>query len=115
MEITRPSIQSKVFLFWSDERAVSPEDDESNYKMAFTHGMEKLSLNKDNIFRMKAEVDPHGVLFTKTAQKVDADIEDINDQFVSDPGITPEQMGANASLVNQMTQEVAFSATTGSK
>ena len=58
MEITRPSIQSKVFLFWSDERAVSPEDDESNYKMAFTHGMEKLSLNKDNIFRMKAEVDP---------------------------------------------------------
>ena len=69
----------------------------------------------ENFEALKAEVDPHGVLFTKTAQKVDADIEDINDQFVSDPGITPEQMGANASLVNQMTQEVAFSATDTSR
>ena len=49
---------SKVLLFWSDERAVGPEDDQSNYKMAFTNGMEKLPLNKENIFRMKADLDP---------------------------------------------------------
>ncbi len=45
----------KVLLFWSDERAVSPKDLESNYKMALEAGFSKLPLLAENIFRMKAE------------------------------------------------------------
>ncbi len=45
----------KVLLFWSDERAVSPDNPESNYKMAMESGFSKLPLEKKHIFRMKAE------------------------------------------------------------
>lgn len=49
---------SRVLLFWSDERAVSPEDKESNYHMAMEEGgLKKLPIPKENIFRMKAESD----------------------------------------------------------
>ncbi len=46
---------SKVLLFWSDERSVSPNDKESNYHMAMEAGFAKLPLKLNNIFRMKAE------------------------------------------------------------
>jgi len=46
---------SKVFLFWSDERAVPPNDPESNYHMAMTAGFSKLPIPKNQIFRMRAE------------------------------------------------------------
>lgn len=47
----------RVFLFWSDERSVPPEDPESNYHMAMTSGLEKLGIPDNQIFRMHAEVD----------------------------------------------------------
>lgn len=47
----------KVFLFWSDERAVSETDPESNYKMAMDSGFSKLKINPLHIFRMKGEGD----------------------------------------------------------
>lgn len=45
----------KVYLFWSDERAVEKDDDNSNYNMAITHGLQKLPIKSAHIFRMKAE------------------------------------------------------------
>lgn len=48
---------SKVLLFWSDERSVSPDDPESNYRMAMDAGFSKLGILKENIFRMVAETD----------------------------------------------------------
>ncbi len=48
---------SKVYLFWSDERSVSPEDEDSNYNMAMRSGFNKLPIPKDHIFRMEAEKD----------------------------------------------------------
>ena len=48
---------SRVFLFWSDERAVPPDHADSNYHMAMTAGFSRLPLLKDQIFRMKAESD----------------------------------------------------------
>ncbi len=48
---------SKVLVFWSDERAVPPEDKESNYHMAMEAGLSRLPLDSNNIFRMKAESD----------------------------------------------------------
>jgi 6-phosphogluconolactonase len=38
----------KIYLFWSDERCVSPDDSESNYGMA-----KQYLLNYINIFRKK--------------------------------------------------------------
>lgn len=45
---------SKVFLFWSDERAVMPDHPESNYGNAMKY-FSKLSIPEHQIFRMKAE------------------------------------------------------------
>lgn len=46
---------SKVLLFWSDERSVSPDSPESNYYMAMRSGFDQLVLKPTQIFRMKAE------------------------------------------------------------
>lgn len=49
---------TKVYLFWGDERAVSPNDKESNYHMAMEEaGLKNLPIPKEQIFRMKAEKD----------------------------------------------------------
>ena len=45
----------KVFVFFSDERSVNPDSDESNYHMAMTNGFSHLPIPKSHIFRMKAE------------------------------------------------------------
>lgn len=48
---------SKVVLFWSDERAVSPDHIESNFHNAMVAGLATLPIPKDNLLRMKAEDD----------------------------------------------------------
>lgn len=45
----------KLYLFWSDERAVLPTDEKSNYKMAMNAGFKNMPLLNKNIFRMHAE------------------------------------------------------------
>ena len=45
----------KVYLFWSDERAVPASSPESNFHMSMTSGLDKLPLNKSKIYRMVAE------------------------------------------------------------
>ncbi len=47
----------KVFLFWSDERSVSPDDPDSNYHMAMSSGFSTIPIPHENIFRMHAETD----------------------------------------------------------
>ncbi len=54
--ILAPLDWSKVFLFWSDERAVTPENSDSNYKMAM-EWFQKVPIPLHQIFRMKAELD----------------------------------------------------------
>ncbi|MDN3507780.1 MAG: 6-phosphogluconolactonase [Simkaniaceae bacterium] len=46
---------SRVHLFWSDERSVSPDDPDSNYHMAMHSGLEKLPIDPAHIYRMVAE------------------------------------------------------------
>lgn len=48
---------TKVFLFWSDERSVPPNNPESNFYTAMQSGLSLLPIPKDHIFRMKAEDD----------------------------------------------------------
>ena len=47
----------KVWLFWSDERAVPATHPESNYHMAMESGLKNLPIPPHQIFRMKAEGD----------------------------------------------------------
>ncbi len=49
---------SKVIIFWGDERCVSPESDESNYKMASESLLKHIPIPDTNIFRIKGEEDP---------------------------------------------------------
>lgn len=46
---------SKVWLFWSDERAVLPTHPNSNYRAAMESGFATLPIPSGQIFRMKAE------------------------------------------------------------
>lgn len=46
---------NKVHLFWSDERAVSPEDPDSNFHMAMESGFSKVGIPLTQIHRMIAE------------------------------------------------------------
>ncbi len=47
---------SKVWLFWSDERAVPPDHPDSNYRMAM-ESFQKVPIPPSQIFRMVAESD----------------------------------------------------------
>jgi len=59
---------TKVYLFWSDERAVGPDHPDSNYKMAMDSGFKDLPIPPSQIFRMHGEGD---------LQKNAADYEDL--------------------------------------
>lgn len=47
-----------VHLFWGDERCVPPDDEASNYGMANRTMLSKLTLDPDQIHRMRGEDDP---------------------------------------------------------
>lgn len=46
------------YIFWGDERCVPPNHPESNYKMASEALLEHVPIPKDNIVRIKGELDP---------------------------------------------------------
>jgi 6-phosphogluconolactonase len=46
---------TKVWLFWSDERAVPPDHPDSNYHMAMMSGLSRLAIPPAQIIRMQAE------------------------------------------------------------
>jgi 6-phosphogluconolactonase len=48
---------SKVFLFWSDERAVPADHPDSNYRMAMEAGFASVPIPKNQIFRMPADAE----------------------------------------------------------
>jgi 6-phosphogluconolactonase len=48
----------KLLVFWGDERCVAPEDDESNYRMAYESLLQNVPIPNANIFRIKGEDDP---------------------------------------------------------
>lgn len=49
---------TKVTLFWSDERCVPPDNNDSNFKMAMDSGFSKLPVPLNQIHRMKGELAP---------------------------------------------------------
>lgn len=49
---------SSLHVYWGDERCVSPEDDESNFKMTKELLLDKVGIPTQNIHRVKGEHDP---------------------------------------------------------
>lgn len=47
----------KLYLFWGDERCVSPEDEHSNYRMVDSLLLSGVDIPLENIFRMPGEHD----------------------------------------------------------
>lgn len=54
--IEQPLEWSKIWLFWSDERAVPPDHPDSNYRMAMEF-FKKVPIPASQVFRMQAESD----------------------------------------------------------
>ncbi|NNE76481.1 MAG: 6-phosphogluconolactonase [Pricia sp.] len=52
------STWQKVHFYWGDERCVSPDDTDSNYKMTVEHLLSKIKVPEKNIHRIKGENDP---------------------------------------------------------
>lgn len=48
----------RIHFWWGDERCVSPDDNESNYKLAFDVLFSKIDLPQENIHRIKGENNP---------------------------------------------------------
>ena len=48
----------KIELFWVDERAVPPDDKDSNYRMTREALLDKVPLKPENVFRIEGELDP---------------------------------------------------------
>jgi len=64
-------VWSKVYLFWSDERAVLPDHPDSNYKMAMEY-FHKVPIPPHQIFRIKAEnnIETAAINYEQTIQHV---------------------------------------------
>jgi len=48
----------QLHLYWVDERAVGPEDAESNYRMTREALLEKVAIPAENVHRIEGELDP---------------------------------------------------------
>lgn len=62
---------SNIYLWWSDERSVDGEDENSNYRMAMDAGLSDLPIPEDHIFRMKGEgdIEAHALEYEELIKK----------------------------------------------
>jgi 6-phosphogluconolactonase len=49
---------SDVFIYFGDERCVPPDDDQSNYRMAWRAFLDDVPIPRANVHRIRGEVDP---------------------------------------------------------
>ena len=58
-DVARRIPWQKVHLYWGDERCVPPDDPQSNFGLAQTTMLSRLSLLSANVHRMRGEDEPH--------------------------------------------------------
>jgi len=49
---------NRIHIWWGDERCVSPDDNQSNYKMAYDNLFSVINIPEENIHRIKGENEP---------------------------------------------------------
>lgn len=49
---------SRIHFFWADERCVSPDDNDSNYKTAYVNFLSKINIPASQVHRIRGEEDP---------------------------------------------------------
>jgi 6-phosphogluconolactonase len=49
---------TKVYVFWGDERCVPPDHPDSNYRMARETLLDHVPVPRENVFRIRGEIDP---------------------------------------------------------
>ncbi len=59
IEFTQQVNWERVYIFWSDERCVPPESEDSNYHMARDAFLKYVAIPPENILRMQGEIKPH--------------------------------------------------------
>ena len=71
-----------VHLFWTDERCVPPDSEESNFGTAWQAFLNSISIPEENIHRMKGEADPaiESVRYAKEVREHRA-LRNSSDQF----------------------------------
>ncbi|MDX1283559.1 MAG: 6-phosphogluconolactonase [Draconibacterium sp.] len=70
----------RVHFWWGDERCVSPEDEQSNYKMTVEHLLTNINIPEANIHRVRGEDDPE-----KEAVRYSKEMEDTLNSRGKDP------------------------------
>ena len=64
-----PRVQwEKVHVFWGDERCVAPNNEDSNYRMAFDVMLRHLPIPVKQIYRMEGELEPKDAAKTYDAR-----------------------------------------------
>ena len=48
--------RDKIFIFWGDERNVPPDHQDSNFRMAKEHLLDKIGIPANNIYRIRGEL-----------------------------------------------------------
>ncbi len=59
---------SRIHFFWADERCVSPEDNDSNYKTALIHLLSQINIPASNIHRIMGENNPEDEVLRYTKE-----------------------------------------------
>jgi len=58
----------RVHLFWVDERAVAPDSEASNYKLAYDHLIAPAGIRERNVHRIHGELEPREAARLYTAE-----------------------------------------------
>lgn len=66
--IDQPIDWAQVEVFWGDERCVSPEDADSNYRMACEALLNHVPIPEQNVHRMQGEINPTQAASNYTAE-----------------------------------------------
>jgi len=66
--IDQPVDWASVHVFWGDERCVSPEDVDSNYRMACEALLNHVPVPEQNVHRMQGEINPTQAASNYTAE-----------------------------------------------
>lgn len=100
-----------VQVYFSDERCVPPDSEESNYRLAFDELLSRVPVPEANIHRLKGELDPHQAARQASAElpeQMDVVLLGMGDDghtaslFPGSDGLTAQERGVIANWVPKL-------------